>query len=104
MVEIVCVLIPCVWIAGCILINLPYTRRMKKKRNLKLLGQRIRLLREEKKYSQEYFANMVEMNRGYFGSIERGEANVTLLNLLRIAKGLEVSLDYLFTKEVYVDE
>ena len=95
--------IACVLIAGCVSANVAYTACMKNKRNLSLLGKRIRVLREAKRCSQEYFANMIEMNRGYFGAIERGEVNVTLLNLLRIAKGLEVSLDYLFTEEVYAD-
>jgi transcriptional regulator with XRE-family HTH domain len=74
---------------------------MKKQKDLVLLGQQIRKLRKEKGFSQEGFANHIDMNRGYYGTIERGEANVTATNILRIARGLKVSPNDLFPTETY---
>lgn len=65
------------------------------------IGQQICKLRKEKGFSQESFANHIEMNRGYYGTIERGETNVTALNLLRIARGLQVPPGNLFPAEIH---
>jgi transcriptional regulator with XRE-family HTH domain len=75
---------------------------MKKQKDLVLLGQQIRKLRKEKGFSQEDFANFINMNRGYYGTIERGEANITATNLLKIIKGLKVSPNDLFPTETYI--
>jgi transcriptional regulator with XRE-family HTH domain len=69
---------------------------MKKQNDLILIGKQIRKIRKEKGFSQEDFANFIEMNRGYYGTIERGEANVTLLNFLKILRGLNVTPNELF--------
>jgi transcriptional regulator with XRE-family HTH domain len=55
-----------------------------------LFGRRVRQLRREKGVSQEAFAHQIEIDRSYFGSIERGERNVSLENICLIAKGLGV--------------
>jgi transcriptional regulator with XRE-family HTH domain len=60
------------------------------------LGERIRDLRKSAGYSQESFADHVGIHRTYGGELERGEANVTLENLVKIAKGLTISLSELF--------
>lgn len=46
-------------------------------------------------YSQESFADAIGVHRTYIGSIERGERNVTLKNLLLISSGLRMSLSTL---------
>ncbi|AUC44699.1 hypothetical protein D083_4351 [Dickeya solani RNS 08.23.3.1.A] len=46
--------------------------------------------------SQENLASATGIDRSHMGRIERGERNVTLLNLLRIADALEWSLEQLF--------
>lgn len=63
---------------------------MTKNKDLILIGRQIRKLREKKGFSQEGFANHISMNRGYYGTIERGQANVTTTNLLKIIRGLNV--------------
>lgn len=73
---------------------------MSKHIDLVTLGFRIRKLRKDRGFSQEYFANLIDMNRGYYGTIERGETNLTALNLLRIAKGLGVTLNDLFPPDM----
>lgn len=67
-----------------------------KDRKLALLGKRIRRLREEKGVSQEEFAALADLDRAYYGGIERGERNVAVLNLIKIAVVLEVEVGELF--------
>lgn len=61
----------------------------------KLLGLRIRKLRDQRGWSQEEFAAICGINRSYMGRIERGELNVTLDSLEKVAKGLSVSVSAL---------
>ncbi len=57
------------------------------------LGQRIRELRRIREISQEELADIAGVHRTYIGMVERGEKNVTILTLARLAKafGLSVS-------------
>ena len=55
-----------------------------------LFGRRVRQLRVERGVSQEAFAHQVRIDRSYYGSIERGERNVSLENICLIASGLGV--------------
>ena len=54
------------------------------------LGEVIRAKRLELGYSQEALAHECGVHRTYMGSIERGERNLSLLNILRIAKVLGI--------------
>jgi transcriptional regulator with XRE-family HTH domain len=67
-----------------------------KKRQLALLGQQIRRLREEKNLSQEQFAGLAGIDRAYYGGIERGERNVAAINIIKIADALGVEVGKLF--------
>ena len=55
------------------------------------LGQAIRRLRKEAGFSQESFADKCKLHRTYMGSVERGETNISLDNIERIAKALSLS-------------
>lgn len=55
------------------------------------LGEAVRVLRQARGLSQEDFAHEVGVHRTYMGSVERGERNVTLQNILRIASALEIT-------------
>ncbi len=59
-------------------------------------GKALRKRRHALRMSQEEFADMCGLDRTYVGGIERGERNVSLVNLARIAKALRVSLSELF--------
>lgn len=74
---------------------------MKDKAVRKLVGARIRSLRKEKGLSQEALGEKGGFHFSYIGQIERGEKNVSLLNLSKIAETLGVNLIQLFA---YVDE
>jgi len=60
------------------------------------LGERIRELRKKAGYSQEGFADVAGVHRTYMGTLERGEANVSLGNLQKISKALGITLSELF--------
>ena len=60
------------------------------------LGERIRELREQRGMSQEGLGTKAKIHRTYIGSVERGEQNVSIINIERIARALGVSLAELF--------
>jgi transcriptional regulator with XRE-family HTH domain len=66
----------------------------KKSNNSKLnrnVGASVKLARLAAGLSQDAFADLLAVHRTYVGSIERGEANITLQTLERIADALKVS-------------
>jgi transcriptional regulator with XRE-family HTH domain len=65
--------------------------------DLKQLGSNIRRLRTMKDFSQEGFADAVGLHRTYMGGVERGERNISILNLLKIIRKLEVSPAEIFS-------
>ncbi len=60
------------------------------------LGHRIRELRTSLNLSQEKFALLIEMDRTYLASVEAGKRNISIKNLEKISKGLNVSLSQMF--------
>ena len=58
-------------------------------------GQRVRELRKEQGHSQEGFAAACELDRTYMGGIERGERNLALRNIEKIADALGISISEL---------
>jgi transcriptional regulator with XRE-family HTH domain len=60
--------------------------------NIKLLfGSNIRQIRKVKGISQEQLADLASLHRTYIGSVERGERNISLENIVTLANALEVS-------------
>lgn len=57
---------------------------------LHALGEQVRRLREEDGRSQEAFAHDCGLHRTYVGAIERGEVNLSILNIYRLADTLGV--------------
>lgn len=73
-------------------------------RILKAVGAQIRLLRKARKLSQEQLAERADLHYTMIGSVERGERNITLENLAKIAKGLGVPIRELFPPQTKHDE
>lgn len=59
-------------------------------------GKRVREVRKHKGLSQEYLADLCGIDRSYIGSVERGERNVSLVNIGKIASALEIDLSDFF--------
>lgn len=68
---------------------------------LNLLGSRIRYFRNLAGISQEKLAFLSELDRTYIGSIERGERNISFLNIIKISKALNIHVSKLL--DVYVE-
>ena len=66
-----------------------YTK--KEKNFLEQIGNRIRELRIKADLSQEKLAFACNLDRTYIGSVERGERNISALNLRKIAKALKIN-------------
>ena len=59
-------------------------------------GKALRQRRNKLGVSQEAFADMCKLDRSYIGGIERGERNVALVNLEKLARTLRISISELF--------
>lgn len=60
--------------------------------NLVKIGKKIQELRKSKGYSQESFAYAAGIARTYMGRVERGEQNISIQNLIKIALALKVEV------------
>ncbi|MGC9504193.1 helix-turn-helix domain-containing protein [Baaleninema sp.] len=67
---------------------------------VKAFGRRIRYFRKRLGLSQDGLADKASLHRTYVGAIERGERNVSLLNILRLADALSVTVKDLFDEEI----
>ncbi len=61
------------------------------------IGVRIRELRKAEGLSRESLAELAEMHPNHLGAIERGECNMSLQSLDKIAKALRIALPELVT-------
>lgn len=67
---------------------------MNKELSLKF-GRRVKVLRQSLNLSQEALAELADVHRTYVGMVERGEKNITLSNIAKFAKALEVEISEL---------
>lgn len=65
---------------------------------LKNFGTHLRALREQRGWSQEELASRSGLDRTYVGGVERGERNIGLLNISRLANALEIPIGAMFPK------
>ena len=61
------------------------------KNQLKAFGLRVRKLREGLDWSQDQLAEKADLHRTYISGLERGERNVSVLNILRLARALKTT-------------
>jgi transcriptional regulator with XRE-family HTH domain len=59
-------------------------------RDSRALGRAFRATRKALGYTQESFALIADMDRSYYGALERGEYNTTIETIMRVARGLGV--------------
>lgn len=71
--------------------------KMSEKIELVLLGKKIRELRMLNGHTQDGFANQIGLARSFYGSVERGEKNISALNLIKISRALNVKVGELFS-------
>ena len=69
---------------------------MKKSKILVKFGENVREIRKEQGLSQEQLSFKADLHITYIGMIERAEKNITLSNIAKIAKALEVEMTELF--------
>jgi transcriptional regulator with XRE-family HTH domain len=62
---------------------------------LKKVGLNIRQARKEKGMSQESLALAADLDRSYVGGVERGERNISIINLKKIANAIKVPVSLL---------
>lgn len=65
---------------------------------LKIFGENVKKFRLGKQISQEQLAHLAGLDRTYIGGIERGERNISLLNIVRIASALDID-----SRELFID-
>ena len=73
-----------------------YINRMKDSIIIRF-GKRIREERTKRDLSQEQLAELANVHRTYIGMIERGEKNITLTTIERIAKALKIPVSELLS-------
>ena len=62
----------------------------------KHFGERVREFRKQRQLSQETLALACDLDRTYIGGVERGERNISLINIYKIAEALNVDARELF--------
>jgi transcriptional regulator with XRE-family HTH domain len=62
---------------------------------LKKVGLNIRQIRNEKGISQESLALLADLDRSYIGGVERGERNISIINLKKIADTMKIPVSRL---------
>lgn len=68
---------------------------MREEAALLQFGQKIHSVRNERRISQEKLAELSELDRTYISSVERGQRNISILNIIKIADALGVPVSSL---------
>ncbi|EES74476.1 helix-turn-helix domain-containing protein [Paenibacillus sp. MB22_1] len=69
-----------------------------------IVGKRIREYRKQKNWTQEQLAEAASLHYSYIGGVERGDRNISLETLEKIAVALDVPAGDLFRTEVVLDK
>lgn len=72
---------------------------MNKNEYLVCFGKKVRELRKQRGLSQEALALLCDLDRSYIGGVERGERNVSLINIHKISNALNIDTYMLFTND-----
>lgn len=69
-----------------------------------IVGKRIREYRKQKNWTQEQLAEAASLHYSYIGGVERGDRNISLETLEKIAAALDIPAGDLFRMEVVLDK
>lgn len=72
--------------------SVDYSYQLMKREVLIKFGQKVREERDRLGFSQEELASRAGVHRTYIGMIERAEKNITLQNIEKIAKALDIKI------------
>lgn len=72
-----------------------------KELDFRLIGQRIKEIRTEKRLTQEYLAKMTDVNVSHISNIETNKVKISLTLLVGICNALDVTIDYLLENEYH---
>jgi XRE family transcriptional regulator, regulator of sulfur utilization len=67
---------------------------------LKVVGNNIKTYRESKGLTQVELADLSELHRNYIVAVEKGERNLSILSLQKIADALKIDIQRLFDEEI----
>ena len=76
------------WSTKYFIASMDGEREAKHKKNF---GERLRAIRKDKGFTQEKLALTCDLDRSYIGGVERGERNISLVNIYKIANALGIS-------------
>ncbi|ACX81546.1 anaerobic benzoate catabolism transcriptional regulator [Aggregatibacter actinomycetemcomitans] len=69
---------------------------MDKNQYLVCFGKKVKELRKQKGLSQEALALLCDLDRSYIGGVERGERNISLINIYKITLALNIDIKDFF--------
>ena len=72
-----------------------------KELDFRLIGQRIKEIRTEKRLTQEYLAKMTDVNVSHISNIETNKVKISLTLLVGICNAMDVTIDYLLENEYH---
>ena len=67
--------------------------------NFEKIGQKLKKIRISKGLTQEYIANMVDVNTSHISNIENNRVKVSLTALVAICNALDITVDYILKNE-----
>ncbi len=67
-------------------------------------GKRVRELRASRGISQELLADLAGLDRSYISSVERGERNISIVNIQKVAVAFNVTLEHMFSGELFSEK
>lgn len=67
-------------------------------------GENLKRIRIDKRISQEKLALISSLDRTYISSVERGKRNISLINIIKISKSLNIHPSALLNLESFQDE
>lgn len=73
-----------------------------KELDFEYIGKRIRDIRIAKGLTQEYVANMANVNISHISNIENNRVKISLTTLVKVCNALNVTIDYILNEE-YLD-